>query len=39
VREGDLVVKDSVEYPVLRCEDWSFGGFSFKRLYLEEVRR
>lgn len=37
--EGDLLVYGSVEYPIVRLEAWSFAGFSFYQIYIEELKR
>ena len=39
VKEGDVLVVATVEYPIRACEDWGpFRGRSFKRLVLEDLK-
>lgn len=39
VKEGDVLVVGSVEYPIKACEDWGpIRGRSFKRLVLEDLK-
>lgn len=39
VKEGDVLVVATVEYPIKACEDWGpIRGRSFKRLVLEDLK-
>jgi predicted transcriptional regulator len=39
VKEGDVLVVSTVEYPIKACEDWGpIRGRSFKRLVLEDLK-
>ncbi len=41
VRQGDLLVVASVEYPVRACEDWPWpaDGLTYRRLVVEDLKR
>ncbi len=39
VREGDVLVVGSTEYPIRACEEWTWRGSAFRRLVVEELKR
>jgi hypothetical protein len=39
IREGDVLVVGSTEYPIRACEEWTWRGGAYRRLVVEELKR
>ena len=39
IREGDLLVVGSTEYPIKSCAEWVWRGTTFQHLILEDLKR
>ena len=39
IREGDLLVVSSTEYPIRTCAEWVWGSETFRHLVVEDLKR